>query len=95
MSFCVDSLLGNRLFILNWITRVILGRKRYSFLPIPRRLQVVSALLGLLSPRQKMDLFSRDDIRPAIAECFKIFRKLGGAVRRSVFLGRRTPDHGA
>lgn len=81
--------------ILNWITRVILGRKRYSFLPIPRRLQVVGALLGLLSPRQKMDLFSRDDIRPAIAECFKIFRKLGGAVRRFVFLGRRTPDHGA
>ena len=88
--------------ILNWITRVILGRNPYPFLPIPKRRQVVGALLGLLSPKQKLDLISRDDIRPAIAEGFKIVRKLGSTVARKssrswrrVLSGERDPGHGA
>jgi predicted ATP-grasp superfamily ATP-dependent carboligase len=84
--------------ILNWIIRVLLGRNLYPFLSIPKRRQAVDALLGLLSPNQKLDLFSRDDMRPAVAECWKIVRKFGSRLalrRKKVRPPGKEPDHGA
>ena len=81
-----DYRVGVRAFnlelILKWIPRVLLGRKRYPFLPIPGRGQALAASLGLLSPRQKLDLTSSEDIRPGIAELLKIVRKFGSKFQR-------------
>ncbi len=77
-----DYRIGLRTFnlelILKWIARVLVGRPRCRFLPTPRRRAVFAALVGLLSPRQKFDLSSLEDLRPAIAEIGKIARKFWG-----------------
>ncbi len=63
--------------ILLWIPQVLWGKRRYPFLPQPKRRQAVAAALGLLSPKQKLDIGSWEDPRPAFAAIPKIARKLG------------------
>lgn len=58
-----------------WIASVLLGRRRYPFLPMPSRRQGVSALLELANPIYKFDILSLKDPRPGLAEIPKIFRK--------------------
>ena len=66
----------NRELMLKWIVRVLFGRQRCRFLPAPKRRQVGAALVARLSPNQKSDLSCPEDRRPAVAELFKIARKL-------------------
>lgn len=68
--------------LLSWIVQVLIGRRKYPFLEIPRRRQAWPALLGLLSPRQKGDIGCQGDFRPALAELLKIVRRIGRVVRR-------------
>jgi len=64
--------------ILKWIVRVLLGHRGPCYLATPRRRQVAAALWALLSFRQRSDLSCPDDRRPAVAEFFKIARKVFG-----------------
>jgi predicted ATP-grasp superfamily ATP-dependent carboligase len=67
---------------LSWIAQVLLGRRRYPYLPIPKRRRALAAALGLLRPGEKLDIASLDDPMPGLAELPKIARK---------FLGKLSP----
>ena len=85
-------------FILNWMFRLFLDRKRYPYLPIPKRSRALAAGVGLLSPWQRMDLTAWDDVRPMAAEWLKVLRKLPGKLRAGGDKPRRTVKadvHGA
>jgi len=71
-------------FILSWLIKLFLDRRRYPFLPIPKRRQALSVLWGLLSPRQKLDLTSREDVRPVLAQWFRIVRKSGRKLKSAL-----------
>ena len=75
--------------MIKWILQVLLGRKRYGFLPFPRRRVALRATLALLSPWQKWDLGSFNDWRPAVAELYKIVRSLTAKVKRTRANGER------
>lgn len=60
---------------LMWIACVLIRRRKHAFLNIPKRMEALGALVSLLSPVQKFDLWSLDDPLPAFAELPKIFRK--------------------
>jgi predicted ATP-grasp superfamily ATP-dependent carboligase len=60
---------------LMWIISVMTQRKSYSFFPMPKRSRAVRAIMGLLNPLRKFDLFCLDDPMPAIAELPAIYRK--------------------
>lgn len=83
--------------ILPWMGRVLVGRSPYRGLPVPKRRQALGAFLGLLSPKQKLDLSSSDDPGPARAQVLKTFHKLWGKsagrlLRRGSAGGPGTPD---
>lgn len=59
-----------------WVISVLLGRRRFPFLPAPERWQAVSALLGFLNPATKSDILSLDDPGPGLAEIPMIMSKL-------------------
>ncbi|MHC4082302.1 MAG: carboxylate--amine ligase [Planctomycetota bacterium] len=88
--------LGVRAFNLElislWILEVLAGRRRYPFLPYPRRRDAVSAALGLFDPKRRFDIQSREDPRPGLAEFPKIARKLARKLGASV--GRAENRHG-
>lgn len=90
-----DYRLGVRAFnlglTLNWIVRVLTRRSAFPFLPLPQRRRVFAALAGLLSPRQKLDLSSLDDPKPAIRELLKIVRKSTG---KAMSAGRTDGEQG-
>ncbi len=58
-----------------WIASVLRGKRRYPFLAMPSRWQALAALLELLHPAYKQDIFSLDDPWPGLAEMFKIIVK--------------------
>ncbi len=58
-----------------WIASVLLGRRRFPFLPMPKRRSAVAALAGLLNPACRQDIFSWADPRPGLAELVKIVLK--------------------
>jgi predicted ATP-grasp superfamily ATP-dependent carboligase len=60
---------------LMWIIAVMMQRKPYPFLPIPKRSRAVGAIMGLFNPLRKFDLLCLDDPMPAIAELPAIYRK--------------------
>ena len=66
-----------------WIGSVLSGRRRYPFLPAPRRREALGAALALLDPRVKYDILSLDDPGPGLAELAKIARKLPRKLRRA------------
>lgn len=51
-----------------WMASVIVGRRRYPFLPSPKRSQAVAAAFGLLHPLAKWDAFTADDPWPVLAD---------------------------
>jgi predicted ATP-grasp superfamily ATP-dependent carboligase len=59
-----------------WIGSVLRGRPRYGFLGMPRRSEAMTALLGLLAPGCRSDMFAISDPGPALAEIPKIAGKL-------------------
>jgi predicted ATP-grasp superfamily ATP-dependent carboligase len=75
-----DYKVGVRTFnlelIVLWLPQVLLGLRRYPFLAPPKRSRALAALMGLLDPRQKFDVFSIDDPRPGFVEMLKIAHKL-------------------
>jgi len=64
-----------------WIAAVLQGRKRYSFLSIPKRQQAVKAIAELFHPAYKFDILSWEDPKPGLAEISKISRKLYGKMK--------------
>lgn len=58
-----------------WIASVLLGRRRYSLLPMPRRRQALTALAQLANPAYRSDFLSLEDPWPALAGCLHIVRK--------------------
>ncbi len=68
---------------LMWITSVLLKKKKYPFLTYPNRLRAIMALLGLLNPRAKYDLFAFDDPLPALIELPRIVRKFRSKMREA------------
>lgn len=70
-------------FTLSWLIRLFLDRKRDSFLPLPKRSRALAALVGLLSPRQRLDLTAWDDPRPMAAEWLRLIRRLPRKLKAS------------
>ncbi|MBW2269404.1 MAG: ATP-grasp domain-containing protein [Deltaproteobacteria bacterium] len=58
--------------LLLWIGNVLLGRRRFAFLPVPPRRAAFRALAALASRSQRWDFASRDDPGPALAELRRI-----------------------
>jgi predicted ATP-grasp superfamily ATP-dependent carboligase len=75
-----------------WIIQVLAGRRRYRFLPGPRRREALAAAAGLLGPSSRFDVACRDDPRPGFAEIGKIARKLARKVREAAAPRRRHRD---
>jgi predicted ATP-grasp superfamily ATP-dependent carboligase len=65
-----------------WIGSVLCGRRRYPFLPAPRRWRALTAALGLLNPRCQCDILSFRDPAPGLAEIGRIVRKVWSKVCR-------------
>jgi len=65
-----------------WIGSVLAGKRRYPFLRQPARLEAVTAFLGLFNPRYRLDVQSRDDPKPGLAELPAIVRNLSSKVKR-------------
>ncbi len=63
-----------------WLAQVLRGRRRYPFLPQPRRRQAVRSLLGIADPRRKYDAQSWHDPRPGLLQLWQTARKLAGKV---------------
>ncbi len=61
-----------------WFANVLTGRRRYPYLPHPRRRDAFRALGGLVGARAGFDTLSSDDPRPGLAELGRIPRKLMG-----------------
>ena len=55
-----------------WIASVLRGKRRHPYLPWPRRGEALRAILSMLDRDQALDLFSRDDPAPGLAEVAKI-----------------------
>lgn len=66
----------NTELMLSWIMQVLLGKRRYTFLPIPKRRLALTAIIGLLGTKPDIG-FGRDP-RPGFAELAKIARKFTG-----------------
>ena len=64
-----------------WIGATLRGRRRYAFLPVPRRRAAVTAAARLLWPGDGFDILSAGDPRPGFAElrkiAVKVSRKIG------------------
>jgi predicted ATP-grasp superfamily ATP-dependent carboligase len=59
-----------------WMMTVLAGKKRYSFLPMPKRSAAVAAILSLFNPRIRFDILSLRDPLPGMAELMRIATKL-------------------
>lgn len=59
-----------------WIIAVLIGKRRFKFLPMPGRIEAVAALLELLNPRIRFDILSLTDPLPGFAELLRIVGKL-------------------
>jgi hypothetical protein len=64
-----------------WIAKVLVGSRRYPFLPMPSRRQAIAALMGLLNPANKFDIVSLEDPRPGRAEVLRILRGFADKLR--------------
>lgn len=66
-----------------WIASVLSRRQRYPFLTMPNWSQGVVALLELLNPAYKFDIWSLQDPWPGLAELAKIGHTVVGKLRSS------------
>jgi predicted ATP-grasp superfamily ATP-dependent carboligase len=55
-----------------WIGSVLRGRARYPFLPLPPRRAALPAIVSLVDPRTRHDMFSADDPRPGLADLVRV-----------------------
>ena len=60
---------------LHWIFKVLFGKREYSFIHYPSRLEAVKPILWLLKIPWRIDTWSLDDPKPGFAEIAKIIRK--------------------
>ena len=67
-----------------WIASALRRKRRFPFLPPPRRREAMAAGLRLLSPADGFDVLSRHDLRPGLVEIAGVASKL----RRKVADGR-------
>jgi len=70
-----------------WILQVLRGRHRLSYLPAPRRRDVLPVLLGLVDVRQGSDIVALEDPLPGLAQMPRIVNKLLRKVRASRRVG--------
>jgi predicted ATP-grasp superfamily ATP-dependent carboligase len=66
-----------------WIASVLRRRRRYPFLPAPRRREAVAAALRLPWPRDGFDVLCRDDPLPALAELAAVSGHLARKARHA------------
>jgi predicted ATP-grasp superfamily ATP-dependent carboligase len=64
-----------------WIGSVLRRRRRYPFLPAPRRREAVAAALRLAWPRDGFDVLCADDPLPAVAELAAVTGRLARKAR--------------
>ncbi len=78
-----------------WFANVLTGRRRYPYLPHPRRRDAFRALGGLVMARAGFDTLSSDDLRPGLAELGRLPGKLMGKFAAAFRNGGGTDhDHG-
>ena len=81
-AYTIGKRVRNLELDLMWIVAVLRGKRRYGFLPIPRRREAVRALAELFDPRCRCDVESWSDPRPALAQlrrsALKFLGKLAG-----------------
>ncbi len=65
-----------------WIASVLSGRRRYPFIRQPKRLEALSALLGIFNPRNRFDILSLEDPMPGLAELPRIVRNMSSKRKR-------------
>jgi predicted ATP-grasp superfamily ATP-dependent carboligase len=65
-----------------WIVAVLLQKRRYPFLPFPKRREAIGAFLSLFDWRSRFDVLSASDPKPGLWEIPKIVRKLVGKLRQ-------------
>ena len=63
-----------------WIGSVLRGRARYPFLPLPPRRAAIPALLSLVDPRTRHDVFSADDPAPGLADLVRVAGRMATKV---------------
>jgi predicted ATP-grasp superfamily ATP-dependent carboligase len=66
-----------------WVASVLRRRRRYPFLPAPRRREALVAGLGWLSPADGYDILALRDPWPGLAELARIAKKLPRKVSRA------------
>ena len=80
-SYKVGLKVCNLDLMLLWIVQVAAGKRRYSFIPQPRRRQAIGGVLGLLDPRRRYDVQTLMDPASGIAQLGqslgKLLRKAG------------------
>lgn len=62
--------------MLLWIAQVAAGKRRYPFIPQPRRREAIAALLGLFDPRRRYDIQTWRDPIPGIMQFWQAVNKL-------------------
>lgn len=73
-----------------WIASVLLGRRRYPFIPMPRRREALRAIAQLFDPRTRSDVWSLDDPAPGFASIPRIVSKLRGKLAQETARKRDT-----
>ena len=66
-----------------WIASVLRRRRRYPFLPAPRRRDALTAALRLPWPRDGFDVLCRDDPLPGLAELAGVTSRLARKARHA------------
>lgn len=62
--------------MLLWIAQVAAGKRRYTFIPQPRRRQALRGFLGLFDPRQRYDVQTLRDPAPGVLQVWQTLGKL-------------------
>lgn len=72
-----------------WLATVLAGRRRYPFLPHPKRREALRAMTGMLGARRCFDMLCRDDPRPGFSELGRIPRKLVSKLAEAIGVRRK------
>ena len=62
--------------MLLWIAQVAAGKRRYTFIPQPRRRQALWGFLSLFDPRQRYDVQTLRDPAPGVLQLWQTLGKL-------------------
>jgi len=66
-----------------WVASVLRKRRRYPYLPAPRRRAGLTAALRLALPRDGFDVLDRDDPAPGLLDAAQVASRLVGKVRHA------------